>query len=248
MRQLFVPRLPAPGSLLEIDGEERHYLGRVLRARPGEELRLAAEDGSAARAVLESFQGESASLRVGAADPDPARPLDLGLELCPPRGEALDQALELAVQLGVARVRLLRSERTLAVPGEGALKRERLERRLREACRQCLRAAVPALEEPWPLGRALALGVPEGEGAPSGPLRLMLSERGGEPLPVLRSEGGAAPRVRVLVGPEGGFTSEEFSLARAAGWRLTSLGPLVLKVPTAVAAALAGLAALNAAA
>ena len=233
MHQLYVDLLPAQGQRLALTGAERHYLGRALRARPGETVRLAAADGSAAMATLEGFEGGAALLRVGPADPDPGLDLRLCLELCPPKGDALDQALEMAVQLGVARVRLLRSERTLAAPERGALKTEKLLLRLRESARQCLRARIPALAASVSLAQAI---VEDGDA-----VRLIMSERGGVPLPALPAQ---AREVRVLVGPEGGFTAAELEAARAAAWTAVSLGPRPLKTATAVAAALAGLGAL----
>ena len=40
----------------------------------------------------------------------------------------------------------------------------------------------------------------------------------------------------VAVGPEGGFTDDEVSLALGAGWRLLDLGPRILRVETAAIA------------
>jgi 16S rRNA (uracil1498-N3)-methyltransferase len=37
----------------------------------------------------------------------------------------------------------------------------------------------------------------------------------------------------LAVGPEGGFTDEEISLAASAGWRTVDLGPRILRVETA---------------
>jgi 16S rRNA (uracil1498-N3)-methyltransferase len=45
--------------------------------------------------------------------------------------------------------------------------------------------------------------------------------------------------VRLLIGPEGGFTPEEAARAREAGFRLVSLGPRRLRVETAALIALA---------
>jgi 16S rRNA (uracil1498-N3)-methyltransferase len=232
MHQVYVRQTAPVGERCVLEGEERHYLGRALRARAGERFRLAAEDGSAVVAVLEGFDGDAALLRVEAADPDPVETPEVRLDLCPPKGDALDEALEMAVQLGVERIRLVRSERTLAEAGSGALKPERLERRLREAARQCLRARVPILEGLRPLRENL-----EQEGTEA---RCLMSERGGAPLaaPI-----GGVP-VRILVGPEGGFTAAEIGETTAAGWVAVSLGPRPLRTPTAVAAALAGLRAL----
>ena len=143
----------------------------------------------------------------------------------------------MAVQLGAVRIRLVRSERTLASMDQGGLQADKLRKRLREACRQCLRARPPFLEPSACFADALRW-----DGA-SPPLRLIMSERGGGPLPALPFDD--AIEVRVLVGPEGGFTAAELDAARAAQWLAVSLGPHPLKTPTAVAAALAGLRALS---
>ena len=37
----------------------------------------------------------------------------------------------------------------------------------------------------------------------------------------------------ILIGPEGGFTENEISLAKGAGWKAASLGPLTLRGETA---------------
>jgi 16S rRNA (uracil1498-N3)-methyltransferase len=231
MHQLYIEDLPAAGQRAAVTGEERHYMGRALRARPGERFRLAAPDGRAAVAVLEGFEGDTAWLRVEGPSPDAIDPYGAHLLLCPPKGDALDQALEQAVQLGVASIRLIRSERTLANLDGGALSPERLRRRLREASRQCLRARVPELREPQALPQAL-------QAAPQG-ARLFLSERGGRPLKAVLPAPGA--QVELLIGPEGGFAEHELTLGVAHGWIPVTLGPRALKVPTAVAVTLGGL-------
>jgi 16S rRNA (uracil1498-N3)-methyltransferase len=232
MHQVYIDSLPAaPGQRVAVTGEERHYMGRALRARPGERFRLASPDGAAVVAVLEGFQGDAAWLLVEAPSPDALDPYPAHLLLCPPKGDALDQALEQAVQLGAASVRLTRSERTLANLDGGALSRERLEKRLREASRQCLRARVPALLDAQPLGQALQ--------EPFDGAKLFLSERGGRPLKAVLPALGRP--VQLLIGPEGGFTEAELSLGLSHGWTAVTLGPRALKVPTAVAVALGGL-------
>jgi 16S rRNA (uracil1498-N3)-methyltransferase len=231
MHQLYVDLVPEPGQRLALEGDERHYLGRALRARPGERFRLADPDGRAAVAVLESFQGDTAWLVVEAESADPSDPFQPHLLLCPPKGDALEAALEQAVQLGVASIQLVRSERTLANLDGGPLQPAKLERRLREAARQCLRAKLPALQAWQPLAAALA--------APREGAKIFLSERGGMSLKAALPPVGSA--VHLLIGPEGGFTSQELSIGLEAGWQAVSLGPRALKVPTAVAVTLGGL-------
>jgi 16S rRNA (uracil1498-N3)-methyltransferase len=45
--------------------------------------------------------------------------------------------------------------------------------------------------------------------------------------------------VHILLGAEGGFTKEEVSVAREAGWRTVSLGKRILRAETATLASVA---------
>lgn len=239
MQQLFSDHLTEPGQSLFLGGDEAHYLGKALRARPGESFRVAGPDGRAVLAELRGFNGGEAELVVKAWDHDAIEPFRLHLGLCPPRGDALDQALDHAVQLGVLSLRLLRSERTLASLDGGALKPERLTKHIREFARQCKRAQLPPLLPSQSLADFIA--------APFEGRRLFLSERGGVPLSTALTESPSQGAFLLLIGPEGGFSAAEAQSTQAAGWTAVSLGPRALRVPTAVAAAMAGLRALQAA-
>ena len=50
-----------------------------------------------------------------------------------------------------------------------------------------------------------------------------------------------ASQVTLAIGPEGGWTDEEFAAATSAGFHEAALGNLILRTETAVIAALAGL-------
>ena len=233
MNQVFSDHLPAPGQTLRLGGDERHYLGRVLRARTGERVRVADGLGQARIAVLRGFEGEEALLEIQTDAPEVTEPWATHLGLCAPKGDALELALEAAVQMGVESITLLRSKRTLANFEGGALQPERLQRRLLEAARQCERSKVPVLLGPVSLESYVA--------EKRGGLRLVASERGGvgtaqatQGLP----SGGA---LHGLVGPEGGFEAAELDAAMQAGWQPITLGPRALKVPVAVAALFAAL-------
>jgi 16S rRNA (uracil1498-N3)-methyltransferase len=233
LHQVFTDLLPAVGETLRLDGDQRHYLGRVLRARAGEELRVADGRGGAVVAVLRGFEGEHAVLEAIRGADDVAEPWALHLALCPPRGDAFDQAQEAAVQLGVESLILLRSQRTLANFDGGALQAERLAKRMQEACRQCERSQVPPVLGPQNLDAYLA--------EPREGLRLFASERGG--LPLAQALKGAAPGAVIhgVIGPEGGFDAAELQAATGHGWIPVTLGPRALRVPVAVTAFLAGI-------
>ncbi len=233
MNQVFSDQLPAVGQTLRLGGDERHYLGRVLRARTGELVRVADGVGHARVAILRGFEGDDAVLEIQSDAVEPVEPWSFHLGLCAPKGDAFELALEAAVQLGVESITLLRSKRTLANFDGGALQPERVQRRLQEAARQCERSKVPFLLGPVDLAEYLA--------APGADLRLIASERGGDALSAAMSGQSAGLQVRGLIGPEGGFEAAELESALAQGWRPVTLGPRALKVPVAVAALYAGL-------
>lgn len=234
MHQVFSDFLPAIGETLRLGGDERHYLGRALRARAGEQVRVADGKGHAVVAVLRGFEGDDALLEVESQADDHVEPWHLHLALCPPRGDAFDMTLEAAVQLGLESLILTRSQRVMANFDGGALQPERLERRLLEACRQCERSAVPPVSGPFELLDYLKEPQP-------GALRLVASERGGAPLAEALKGVAAGAVIHAVVGPEGGFTAAELQAAVDAGWVPVTLGPRPLKVPVAVSALMAGL-------
>jgi 16S rRNA (uracil1498-N3)-methyltransferase len=87
---------------------------------------------------------------------------------------------------------------------------------------------VPAVDAPTTLSEALALAPPDFR-------RLILFEGGGEPFE--RGLDRSAAGHLLAVGPEGGFTAGEVSAAAAAGARVISLGPRILRAETAALAA-----------
>jgi 16S rRNA (uracil1498-N3)-methyltransferase len=70
----------------------------------------------------------------------------------------------------------------------------------------------------------------------------MLSERPDAPSlrKILQAEPARHSAV-LAIGPEGGWTDAEFTAAQATGFREASLGKLILRTETAVAAALASI-------
>jgi 16S rRNA (uracil1498-N3)-methyltransferase len=83
----------------------------------------------------------------------------------------------------------------------------------------------------------------EGIQASSSTLRILLSEME-EDQPLLRilqqnASEAEMGGITLAVGPEGGWSAAEIALFTRAGWHSASLGPRILRVETAVIAALA---------
>ena len=114
---------------------------------------------------------------------------------------------------------------------EAARKRTaRWEKIVHEAAEQSRRLAPPKILTPARPAEAFRETTAE--------MKLLLSERRDAP-PIDRLRPSATPAsVALAFGPEGGWVEEELAAAREAGFQEASLGPLVLRVETAVIAAL----------
>jgi 16S rRNA (uracil1498-N3)-methyltransferase len=150
----------------------------------------------------------------------------------------LGATLVAAVETARSVVRLRRSAATGTDLGLGPESSGRAEARLdrwrrvaREAARQSGRGDVPNVVGPLPWRDAIALAPPDA-------LKLCLWEEATEPLGPELSRLSAAQAVAIAVGPEGGLTHDEVSLATEAGYRAVSFGPFILRTETVAAAVL----------
>lgn len=230
-RRLFVPRERIGPGRARLTAADVHYLSHVLRLAPGAELEVFDGEGGAFAARV-TQAGEDLSLALGPRRDVPGARARVHLAFALARGERCDLVVQKATELGVAALAPLEAARSVVrLDGERRAERVRRWQRIAaEAARQCGRADVPAVSAPAPVATAIA-------GAPEGFRAVLLYEGGGEPLAdvVEPTAGGHL----LLVGPEGGFTPGEVEAAVAAGARLATLGPRILRFETAAIAAVA---------
>ncbi len=235
--RVFGSALPAaPGAPYVLDGPEAVHLTRVLRIRPGD--RFEAFDGAGGAGVFRVTGVERRGGVEAVLEARVARDRELGLAVtvaaAAPKGKRAQRLVEALVELGAAELLFWRPARAAATaPREDDIRRWAL-----EAAKQCGRNRLPAVGPPLDLA-----GLAEGARAcvAAGGLALVLDTRAARPLRELLA--GARPgRALVVVGPEGGLTPDEVAALRAAGAAPVGLGPAVLRIETAAAAALAGLA------
>ena len=233
-RTIRVPLGELTAGERRIDGDEAHYLVRVLRVRPG--AILTAFDPvrrlEAAVTVLE-VERDRVLARVSEPTPAPrAAEPDVTLVYCAGKGDKVDEVVRAATALAVSRVVVATSERTVARGPTSPERQKRWATIALDAARQSGRADVPELAGPLPFAEALTRS--EHDGA----LKLCLKPEAEHTLGASLRTRGARPLV-LLVGPEGGFSAEELARARDAGFELVRLGALVLRTELAAVAALA---------
>ncbi|MGB8223519.1 MAG: RsmE family RNA methyltransferase [Polyangiales bacterium] len=227
VRRLYVPDLPEQGGAVTLaEAPCRHV--RVLRLRVGDQVVLFDGKSRVARARLESI-GDEVLCRADPPSLTETARARVVLMLALPKGSKLEDCVRMATELGVDEVALMDTERSIPqwAADRARSRVDRLTRIASEAAAQCERNDVPIIHDPRSCGAWLnqvpddAKGILFEARAP-GHLRL----------------GGIPERVWCAVGPEGGFTDTEIALFQGAGFSVASLGTRILRVETAVAAAL----------
>lgn len=225
----------AAGQQVRLPGGPTQHLLGVLRLAAGAELVLFNGDGVDYRARLLDADRRGASVAVEAAgEVEPAPPLTLRLGIGISKGERLEFALQKAVELGVAEIQPLFTERTVVrLDGERLAKRaQHWQGILIAACEQSGRRRLPRLAPAARLADWL------GQHQPGG---LLLDPRAERALSDLPPPCGP---LTLLVGPEGGLSERERTAARTHGFTGVRLGPRILRTETAPLAALAAIQAL----
>lgn len=223
-------------AALQLDEAEAHHALGVLRLKPGD--RVAVFDGRGQEATVEITEGgsrKSLPLRVVHAAKTPPLPCRIVLAQAVPKGKNMDLIIQKATELGAAEIAPLLSERTVVrvedERGEAEAKREKWQTVAIEAAKQCGQNWLPTVGLPRSPREFLAARAKEFDLLWIASLqpdakhpRAWLGEFGA----------GARPKsALVLVGPEGDFTPAEISMAKAAGCRPITLGPIVLRTETA---------------
>ena len=144
------------------------------------------------------------------------------------RSERFDIAIQKAVELGVYKIVPIITERTM----EKTFKRDRSERIIQEACKQCERAMLPEILDPISIDEAFKSA--RGD-------KLMAYENE-EENHALKTLSNISEEVSLMIGPEGGFSDDEVNRARENGFITFSLGKRILKSETASIAAISAIA------
>ena len=223
-----------------LEREEARHLQTVLRVRPGDRVALFDGRGRTRTAVVSDAQKHRLALAPeGPAVEHPRPRCALTLFACVSKGNRMDWTVEKAVELGVATVAPVLSERTVVRldAEERPAKAERWARVAEEAARQCGAVWLPEILAPLPFGDALPLVTR------AAPVFVAALAPGARPLrEALAAHASAPARAGWFVGPEGDFAPAELEALLAAGATPVSLGQQVLRAETAC---LYGLCALN---
>lgn len=217
---------------LLLTSEQTHYLRRVLRLSSGD--RFMAQDGRGKQwLVVLSDQADRAYIeKIISSDTCLATsPLRLAAAL--PKGNSFDQVVRQATELGVTHIYPLLSDRTLLNPSPSRL--TRWHRIAQEASEQSERAITPEILSPTTLQQFIV-------GSNWSGIRYICTTRQNSPHLLSKIQQDLVSvdsyDVTLLIGPEGGWTPTEITVATDNGYEIASLGAAILRAVTASVTAL----------
>ena len=233
MPRFYVDFALSPDSVVELpDNVVRHL--NVLRVKNTEEIVLFNGNGKAYPALPEVLEKRRASVRILREEAtDNESPLNITLVQAVSSAERMDFTLQKSVELGVAEIRPIISERCVVrLSGERAEKRvARWQEIVVSACEQSGRNIVPKVLPLTTYVQAL-------QQLPQETTKLLMSLNRAQKLSDVRPQSG---KVVFMVGPEGGWTEKEEQQAFDAGFQSVTLGKRVLRTETASLAAIAAM-------
>ena len=231
MPRFYVDFALSPDSVVELpDNVVRHL--NVLRVKNTEEIVLFNGTGKSYPALPEVLEKRHASVRILREEAtDNESPLNITLVQAVSAAERMDFTLQKSVELGVAEIRPVISERCVVrLSGERAEKRvARWQEIVVSACEQSGRNIVPKVLPLTTYAQAL-------QQLPQETTKLLMSLNRAQKLSDVRPQSG---KVVFMVGPEGGWTEKEEQQAFDAGFQSVTLGKRVLRTETASLAAIA---------
>lgn len=252
MPRLYLPITHIIEGQISVKGEKVHYLTSVLRCKKGDELIVFDGKNNCFRTTILQVTRKEVIAKVLEKFPcDTESPLHIILAQGLLKGEKMDMVIQKATELGVKEIVPLIAERSQV---RETRKVSRWKKIAEDASKQSGRSIIPVVHEPIDFKNLFfvqRLGV-KGQG-------FIFYEEGGMSLKeaVLRIrihdtgykmhdnknrasciEHHASLPTYVIIGPEGGFTQEEITLAKERGLLITTLGKRILRAETAAISAI----------
>ncbi len=209
-----------------ITGDEAKHISRVLRMKKGDEVTLCDGEGNFYDAVLTDFNEKEVtadilSQRVAETEAKVKITLYQGV----PKNPKLETIVQKAVEIGVVKIVPVTTKRAVAKLDKKE-KIDRLQKIALEAAKQSKRGIVPTVcpcmsfKDAVNEAKQAELAIIPYEEERENSLKEVLT-------------GKKAQTVSIMIGPEGGFDTEEIELALANGITPVTLGKRILRTETA---------------
>ncbi len=231
--RIYHPDLISVDQQISLTSEASNHLINVLRVQAGQALVLFNGDNNEYPAELVVANKRKCEVIIDAKlSLTVESPLKIHLGQGVSRGDRMDLVIQKAVELGVDEITPVVTERCGVKLNAERWQKKVLQwqKLIASSCEQCGRNQLPKIHPAIPLADWISQSTKK--------LRITLHPRA-----IRGVKGLSLPNagVRLLIGPEGGFSDSEIYATEQAGFQTFHMGPRILRTETAAIAAIASL-------
>jgi 16S rRNA (uracil1498-N3)-methyltransferase len=236
---LTIPRIYSPDALenkatCELGPDNLKYIKQVMRLKQGNKINVFDGFGQEFEAVIKGFTPKTVFIELGKRIPLADKEIRITLAQAIPKAGKMDTIVKSAAELGADEIIPFDATRSVSrIAGEkSSLKVARWQKIAGEAARCCHSSHIAKVSKVSSFEDMLT-------SASGNALRLIFWEEESQKTikDILTDETFAATKdFFIVVGPEGGFSKDEVTMAKESGFVSVSLGKQILKVETAAVA------------
>ncbi len=228
MRRFPVNHSKIIDNQVNISGSDYNHIVKVLRLKQGDEVGLFDETGREYLGEITQINSREVIISISATKSiETESKLSITLLQGIPKGDKMDLIIEKATELGVKQIVPVVTERSQI---RYTHKIQRWRRIAAESLKQCRRFNAPKINEVVNFDQALKNNI-------NSQLSLIVYEKSQVNLKYkIRNASQCIDNISIIVGPEGGFSGEEVTIAEESGFIQIGLGPRILRTETAAIA------------
>lgn len=210
--------------------EDNHHILHVMRMKKGDEIEVVYNNHLFLCRIDNNSPLEASVIHEISSDVELKEDITLLFALT--KGDKTDLVLQKATELGIKKVALINTERTVVKYDYKDIDKKlvRFNKIMKEASEQSHRLFVPNL-----------LGIFDLKNLPDtliGELNYVAYEKDAQQVESIFPSFQKGKSISILIGPEGGFSEQEIALLTNKGFIRTSLGKRILRAETAALYAL----------
>ena len=229
LRRFYAPASAISGNTIKLDADETHHLRDVLRLTTNDQIHIFDGEGTEYRCRIIRLERSSATAEIIEKESKIVEsPIDIILCQALAKGEKFDLIVQKATELGVRTIIPMLTAHSEVRPNAESTERRltRWRRIALEAVKQSERTGLVDIRPPSTLVDALKIE-PD--------FKYFFAERGSKP--IAANADSEKQTFAIFIGPEGGWSQDEETVAREHGCEIVTIGPRILRTETAAVAA-----------
>ncbi len=228
MQKFIVPEIKSIPSTADITGQDAKHIFKVLRKKKGDLVLITDGKGRDYSAVIINTSPGTIEININEKCESTTESF-IDITLCSGmlKDKKMDFIIKHITQLGVQKWMPFFCERSIPSPNfkKIEMRRKRWEHIAKESLKQCNRSRIPEISAPVTFETIL-------EQSGNHDLKIAFWEKSGHKIKSLQTNP-SPENIIILIGPEGGFSTGEITMAEKKGFLCHGLGPRILRAETA---------------